>query len=131
VRLLLDHGYDGYIVIPEPRDGVYSDEYTNQFHWEIDHLEYCTRFNRQIIAWVSRELKHIPAFTTNVAFGHFCREKNHFFYGRPSQAPKTRYLDALYELRCHRKPSNHLEELILQSSFLKLLRGALEKLVLR
>lgn len=92
-----DLDYQGTVLIPETpatAPSTYNTDsfnYQNQVEWEFEGLKYCTA----IAAWVPRDLKTLPAFTTNVEFGLHVREEK-FFYGRPNGAPKTQYLDWLY-----------------------------------
>jgi len=77
--------------------------------WEHEALEK----SDIILMWVPRDLDTMPAFTTNLEFGMFVKNKN-FFYGRPDNAPKTRYLDFCYEKFTGRKPQNTLKDLIIE-----------------
>jgi len=53
----------------------------------------------------------MPAFTTNVEFGYWLHSKK-VIYGRPSNSPKTKYLDWLYELDYNEKPIDNLDNLL-------------------
>ena len=99
-------GYDGVVFVPETEDGTWKHAYTDQIDWEQKYLYECDL----ILAWVPRDLEKMPAFTTNVEFGEFVRSGK-LIYGRPDDAPKTRYLDALYEEDTLRKPHGTLESL--------------------
>ncbi len=82
-------GYDGVVYIPLPREeGKWPANYDDQIVWETKYLRMCD----QIIFWVPRDLKTLPAFTTNVEFGLWC-DSGKITYGRPPSAPKMRYLD--------------------------------------
>lgn len=94
------------IIIPEPRDGQWTEDYTQQVDWELNSLDAAT----VILAWVPRDLKDMPAFTTNVEFGLYVKT-GRLFYGRPDGAPKTRYLDRLYERAAWREPANTIVKL--------------------
>jgi len=103
---LEEAGYDGVVFIPEAKDGTWKHSYTDQIHWEQTHLNMCDR----ILAWVPRDLEKMPAFTTNVEFGqHVASGK--LIYGRPVDAPKTRYLDELYFAHRMTDPCSTLTEL--------------------
>lgn len=84
-------GYDGVVFSPEPRDGKWCGGYDHQVEWESKHLEMADL----ILAWVPRKSPDMPAFTTNVEFGEWCRSGK-LLYGRPDWAEKCRYLDWKY-----------------------------------
>lgn len=116
IKLLADRGFDGTIFTPEPRDGEWHRDYFSQTGWEKKHLDMAD----VILAWVPRELSHMPAFTTNVEFGRYITS-NRLVYGRPDNAPKTRYLDWMYETECNLLPHNTMEDLA--TSVASLLEG--------
>jgi len=99
-------GYDGVVYVPEPGDGSWDHDYTTQTRWEQRFLHAADL----IIAWVPRDLKTMPAFSTNVEFGAFL-DSGKLLYGRPKDAPKTRYLDTLYTQQRHTTPCSTLDEL--------------------
>jgi hypothetical protein len=101
--------FNGQVLIPEPRDGVWSD-YINQAEWEWVGLDFASLFGC-IAAWVPRNLENMPAFTTNVEFGMYV-DCPRFKYGRPDDAPKNRYLDLVYKKKRHIFPQNSLEDLM-------------------
>jgi hypothetical protein len=95
------------LFIPENRNGKCEGDYNHQVEWEHKFLNLA-----DIIAvWVPRELKTMPAFTTNVEFGYFIKSGK-IIYGRPENAPKTKYLDWLYEKETDKKPLNSMESLV-------------------
>jgi len=99
-------GFDGVVFVPETEDKNWKHSYTDQIDWEQKYLYQCDR----ILAWIPRDLETMPAFTTNVEFGEFVASGK-LLYGRPEGAPKTRYLDALYEDCTTHKPFTDLEAL--------------------
>lgn len=101
IDMLQKAGFDGTVFVPERTDWSTMVNYDDQVEWEWDGLERCT----VIAFWVPRELKTMPAFTTNVEFGLFVKSVQ-TVYGRPPSAPKTRYLDQLYR-RWHDGRSIH------------------------
>lgn len=108
---LLERFEGGYVFVPENRDNKpFVRNYTEQYEWERKALENTTA----IAAWVPRDLEKLPAFTTNVEFGYYVRQPN-FFYGRPENTPKTKYLDWLYKLERKRPPTKDLELLLLMA----------------
>ena len=58
--------FDGIVFVPELKDSL-KWNYDNQVEWEFECLENCT----VIAFWVPRDLKNLPAFTTNVEFGRY------------------------------------------------------------
>lgn len=100
-------GYDGVVYVPENEgDTPWAENYLDQIEWERRYLERCDL----ILAWVPRDLKTMPAFTTNVEMGSFM-DSGRLVYGRPEGAPKTRYLDALYKEAYDTAPLSSIEEL--------------------
>lgn len=109
IKVLHDAGFDGHVFVPEFRDGVWANDYNSQVLWEKKCLEIADR----IIAWVPRSAK-LPAFTTNVEFGKYVSDGK-LYYGRPDKAPKTQYLDWLYEDCTGRIPCNNMSDLVTQA----------------
>ncbi len=101
-------GYGGIVFIPESRQDSAEKprEPAQQANWE----KRCLDLSDAILAWVPRELEHLPAFTTNVEFGRYVSSRK-LFYGRPPNAPHTAYLDWLYELECGESPAQTMEDL--------------------
>ena len=79
--------------------------YNGVIDWELERQD---RANI-ILFWVPRDLVKLPAFTTNVEFGYRLKSGK-IVYARPDNAPKTKYLDALYEREYGRNPFNNLED---------------------
>ena len=82
--------YDGHAFIPEhrPGAGTCGDFDTHTYReWETAGLHRADK----IVFWVPRELKTMPAFTTNVEWGAW-RRSGKAVFGAPSGAPKTLYL---------------------------------------
>ncbi len=89
LAILQAKGYDGVIFAPENRDGQSRPNYNDQVEWENEGL------NRTdvILFWVPRELKTMPAFTTNVEFGEWFKSGK-IVLGFPQDAPNMRYLES-------------------------------------
>lgn len=106
---ILSHlGFGGVVYVPE-RDSWQCD-YLDQVEWEHQALDISAMCGC-IAAWVPRDLKTMPAFTTNVEFGRYV-DCGGFAYGRPDGAPKTRYLDWLYQEATGCRAVNSLEALM-------------------
>lgn len=90
LKILEDMGYNGVVFVPEPGDGGWAGSYTDQTEWEEMGLEMADR----IVFWIPRDLRTMPAFTTNVEFGRYV-QSGKAVLGHPEGAPKTRYLDWL------------------------------------
>ena len=86
--LLEEFGFDGVVFVPEYRDGfkegigeeIYED-------WEDRHLHAADC----ILFWIPRELKTMPAFTTNIEFGE-CMKSGKVVLGAPEWAKKMDYI---------------------------------------
>jgi 8-oxo-dGTP pyrophosphatase MutT (NUDIX family) len=90
LKLLEEMGYEGVVFVPEQDDGQWKGSYTDQADWEKLGMELADR----IVFWVPRDLRTMPAFTTNVEFGRYV-DSGKAVLGHPEDAPKTRYLDWL------------------------------------
>jgi len=100
--------FDGTVLVPEHRHWDRKYDFLTQVEWEWEGLENCDC----ILFWVPRELKTMPAFTTNVEFGSYVRS-GRALYGRPDNSPKNDYLDWLYTKVTGNKPHNNLFKLLL------------------
>ena len=95
-ELLEQLGFDGVVYAPIFRDGVtpaglkegLKDAYAGQVDWETQYLNACDI----IVFWVPRDLKTLPAFTTNVEFGMWLMSGK-IVLGYPDTAEKMQYLD--------------------------------------
>jgi hypothetical protein len=114
LAILHDAAFQGPVYVPEPEDGDWGPDYTHQIEWEHKALEHAAHYGC-IAAWVPRNLKTMPAFTTNVEFGLYLRSPR-FVYGRPPNAPNCRYLDYMYEHVVKQKPPHQdLRSLLIQA----------------
>jgi hypothetical protein len=101
--------FSGTVLVPERQDWSVKFTYDDQVFWEQEGLFHCTL----IAAWVPRDMGTMPALTTNVEFGYWiASDPKKLFYGRPDNAPSTRYLDWMYEEHTFRKPASTLETLL-------------------
>lgn len=83
-------GYDGHVFAPEdPPGSEKNSDFDAHYYkpWETEGL------NRAdlIVFWVPRELKTMPAFTTNVEWGRWA-PSGKVLFGAPPDAPRNDYL---------------------------------------
>jgi nucleoside 2-deoxyribosyltransferase len=100
VKILKELGFEGFVFIPEPRNGEYQHDYDDQVNWELDGLKKADC----ILFWIPRNLDYLPGFTTNVEFGYWINSGKVVF-GYPTSSQKMRYLDHLAKL--HNVTSHH------------------------
>lgn len=86
LRLLAEAGFDGVVFVPEPRDGSWARDYQGQVEWEETHLQMAD----VVLFWVPRELRSMPAFTTNDEWGAY-KHTGKVVFGAPPGAEKIRY----------------------------------------
>jgi hypothetical protein len=79
-------GFDGTLFIPEPRDGIWREGYSDQVDWEDTALNIADC----IMFWIPRELKNMPAFTTNDEWGRW-KESGKVVFGVPAEAQNVKY----------------------------------------
>lgn len=103
LKILDSYDIECSVYIPER----YAGDYVQQCEWELEYLMSATA----IAFWIPRELNTMPAFTTNVEFGYWVKSKK-VFYGRPDNAPKTKYLDWLYSKHNLDSPFNSINKLV-------------------
>ena len=108
-KILEDNNFDGIVYVPEYSNNTKFD-FMDQVEWEREALLNAST----IVFWVPRELRDMPAFTTNVEFGYYIHTGK-ILYGRPDNSEKNKYLDWLYEIDTNMKPINNLEELLKES----------------
>lgn len=88
VKLLEEADFDGVVYVPEPRDGKWHKEYDKQVEWE----ELCLNQADCILFWVPRDLKAMPAFTTNIEWGRW-EASGKLVLGYPKEAEKMSYMN--------------------------------------
>ena len=103
-------GFDGVVYNPEYSSWKPKSSYIDQAEWEREALTEAT----VILFWIPRDLKDMPAFTTNVEFGYWLHTGK-IIYGRPDNSVKNKYLDWLYKLDYNKEPFNDLDELLKES----------------
>jgi hypothetical protein len=67
------------VLIPEPHDGRWSDDYDAQASWEQEALDgaigtHDSRAAGAVAFWVPRDLSVLPGFTTNIEIGWYFNE---------------------------------------------------------
>lgn len=104
-------GFDGTLLIPEHKTGEIID-YDEQIEWE--HT--CLLHAECVMFWIPRNLENMPGYSTNIEFGMCCGifyDYSMVVYGRPVDAPKCRYLDALWKKRSPNwEPAETLEDTV-------------------
>ena len=90
LRFLEAAGYDGVVLHPEDRGingcAITPEQYEPQIRWEHEALQRAD----VILFWVPRDLKEMPAFTTNIEWGeHYASGK--VVLGYPPNTPKMGY----------------------------------------
>jgi 8-oxo-dGTP pyrophosphatase MutT (NUDIX family) len=88
IRELERLGYDGHVFVPEAEDGVWKKDYDGQVEWEEAALNQADI----ILFWISRDMKDMPALTTNDEFGFWKgRDPSKVVLACPDKAVKTTY----------------------------------------
>lgn len=109
LEILDNIGFDGTVFIPEWKTWEHQVDFITQVEWEWTSLA----FSGTIVIWVPRDLKDMPAFTTNVEFGYWlARRPSRVIYGRPTGSPGTDYLDWLYNKETGCQAHDDLETLL-------------------
>lgn len=91
LQILQDIGFDnGVVFVPENRDGKLDENhnYNETVSWEQKHLDICD----VALFWVPRDLETLPAFTTNLEYGHLYTS-GRVVLGFPEDTPKMKYLE--------------------------------------
>lgn len=109
IKILENLNFKGIVFVPERKGIIEKFDYTDQVEWEQTCLNYCD----EIIFWVPRNMDNMLGLTTNVEFGFWmAKNPGKVLYGRPSNAPNTRYLDWLYSEHTPSKICDSLEDLL-------------------
>lgn len=87
LKLLEGLGYEGHVFVPEPRDGKVFGDYIDQIEWETLALNQAD----VIVFWVPRNMKSMPALTTNIEWGLWA-DTGKCILGTPPGAEHVRYL---------------------------------------
>ena len=112
LKILEELGYDGIVYVPEREFDDRNFDYNNQVWWEREALHNAN----VVLFWIPRDIKTMPAFTTNVEFGYWIsKNKDKVLYGRPDDSKKNKYIDWLYKTETGKNPHNDLKELLIES----------------
>ena len=86
--------FSGTLFIPEWKDNVKPTDwtYSKQVMWEVHYLKRAS----VVMFWIPRNLKDLPAFTTNVEFGEYLSANS--VAGSPTNAEKNEYLKERFRL---------------------------------
>lgn len=87
INKLREQGYNDYICVPEFRDILEDWTYSRQVDWEKEALVK----SKVILFWIPREVKTLPAFTTNIEFGEWMHSGK-IVVGAPKEATHMRYI---------------------------------------
>ena len=95
LELLAKYGYTGTVFVPEMEGGFNKEfAYGDQIEWEHEALEIAD----VILFWIPRNLKDMPAFTTNIEFGYWlAKDPSKIFIGYPAGAEKMNYIQYCIE----------------------------------
>lgn len=107
LAILARLGYDGTVFVPEDEGwGLREDTFVPQVDWELAAMHR----SDQIVFWIPRDLRvltdvragesaeralRMPAFTTNVEFGFWLRDRERVVLGAPDSAHKNRYIETI------------------------------------
>jgi hypothetical protein len=93
--------FEGTVLVPERTDWSAKFEYTDQTEWEWSGLHGAT----VIVFWVPRKVRKLPAFTTNIEFGHWIAEDaSKVLFGGPKFAERlNRYMTWLYNKKIRQR----------------------------
>ena len=106
VEALKDNGFKSSIFIPENKVLGSPYDFDKQIPWEVKGLNKANL----IVFWIPRNLKTMPAFTTNIEFGEFMHSGK-IVVGFPPKSVKNRYIAKRCEM--HQIPLFHtVEEMV-------------------
>lgn len=104
IECLAKLGFAGQVFVPETQNRVF--DWEDQYEWEEEALNMAD----VIVCWVPRNLKTMPAFTTNIEFGQWFLSGKMLF-GAPVGAPNNKYMTLKAE-RAGVPTFNSLEQLL-------------------
>ena len=86
IKIFNEVGYDGILFVPEDRSGKSHGTYYDQIEWEEEGLTIANC----IMFWIPREMRYMPALTTNDEWGTW-KYSGKVVLGAPTYAEKVRY----------------------------------------
>lgn len=108
LHYLEELNFNGTVIVPEYSNQSFISKEGNIFDMSWDHM--ALEKTTAILMWIPRNLKDMPAFTSNIEFGYFIKSQK-LLYGRPDDAPYMEYLDWLYEYETKKRPLTNLKNL--------------------
>ena len=90
IKILEELGFDGVVFNPERNNKSIEDNFRYGYAEQIEWEEKCLNLADCIIFWIPRELKTMPAFTTNDEWGRW-KNSGKAVFGAPKDAEKTSY----------------------------------------
>jgi len=96
IDILTQMNFIGTVFCPKRFVVAPQFDYDEQVDWEHAAI----RASKVVLFWVPRDEDQLKGFTTNIEFGLCCggwKPMTQIVYGRPVGAPKTRYMDKLYQ----------------------------------
>ena len=111
IKLFLDNGFDGTLVIPEREDKPYYEEENNydEIKWDLKALTDCD----VVMMWIPRNCDML-GLSSNVEFGYLLNKGN-MIYGRPNEAFRCELLDYLYKEKLGREYTDSLEKTVINT----------------
>lgn len=106
IEILRRLNYDGVVFVPEFRNGGQVICYDGQVEWEERYLNMADC----ILFWIPRDMKTMPALTTNTEWGVWC-DSGKVVFGAPDNAEKVDY-QRYYAQKLLVPASNNLEDTI-------------------
>ena len=105
IKILEELGFDGVVYVPELEHDNRTFDYNNQVWWEREALHNAN----VIVFWVPRNMKTMPALTTNTEYGYWIlKNVDKVVYGRPDDSERNKNLDWWFEVEAGEKPLNDL-----------------------
>ena len=107
IRILEELGFDGVVYVPERNFDDRTFDYDDQYWWEREALHNA----KAILIWIPRDLKTMPAFTTNVEYGKWSAINiDKVVYGRPDGSQKNKYIDQDYNVESGKRFYDNLTD---------------------
>ena len=110
INILKELNFNGVLFVPECRNGKSLKDwsYSRQVKWEMDKMGNCN----VILFWIPRDMKELPALTTNTEFGEYLYSGK-IVIGAPKDSENNRYLEErckIEDIKWHNNLKNTIEE---------------------